>query len=115
MFCSDVKKAIMKTLPFDYGLYPPPDVGNEGVQIKFVKDRADVLLKTSAYLHGEPDALVCFFLLTLDTTQLMLREKQAISPTPPLKMLVSPYTIATPLANPSASLSNFRPIFHTKL
>ncbi|KIM63475.1 hypothetical protein SCLCIDRAFT_44221, partial [Scleroderma citrinum Foug A] len=56
-FRSDIKKAIMKTLPFDYGLYPPPDVGNEGVRIKFVKDRADELLKTSAYLCGEPDAL----------------------------------------------------------
>ncbi|KIM50158.1 hypothetical protein SCLCIDRAFT_34593 [Scleroderma citrinum Foug A] len=56
-FCSDVKKAIMKTLLFDYELYPPPNAGNEEAWIKFVKDRANELLWSSAYLHGEPDGL----------------------------------------------------------
>lgn len=60
-FCSDVKKAIMKTLLFDYELYPPPNAGNKEAWIKFVKDRANELLWSSAYLHGEPDGLVCFF------------------------------------------------------
>ena len=51
----------MKTLLFDYELYPPPNAGNKEARIKFVKDRADELLQSSAYLRGEPDGLVCFF------------------------------------------------------
>ncbi|KAL4064639.1 hypothetical protein J3A83DRAFT_4191349 [Scleroderma citrinum] len=56
-FCSDVKKAIMKTLLFDYELYPLSSAGNEEAWIKFVKDKADELLRTSVYLHGKPDTL----------------------------------------------------------
>ncbi|KAL4079786.1 hypothetical protein J3A83DRAFT_4368638 [Scleroderma citrinum] len=56
-FCSNVKKTIMKTLLFDYELYPLSSAGNDEAWIKFVKDKADKLLRTSVYLHGKPDAL----------------------------------------------------------
>ncbi|KAL4070603.1 hypothetical protein J3A83DRAFT_4372792 [Scleroderma citrinum] len=56
-FHSNVKKAVMKTLLFDYELYPLSSAGNEEAQIKFVKDKADELLRTSVYLCGKPDAL----------------------------------------------------------
>ncbi|KAL4072931.1 hypothetical protein V8B97DRAFT_1916856 [Scleroderma yunnanense] len=43
----NVKKAVMKTLLFNYELYPLFSARNEEAQIKFVKDKADELLRTS--------------------------------------------------------------------
>ncbi|KAF8136217.1 hypothetical protein EV363DRAFT_1395337 [Boletus edulis] len=55
-FRSDIKKAVMKSIHFDYELYPPPTAKSDEEGITAVKHRASKLLGTSAYLQGPPDA-----------------------------------------------------------
>ncbi|KAI5996947.1 hypothetical protein EDD15DRAFT_2364392 [Pisolithus albus] len=54
-FRSDLKKAVMKSLRADYELYPPSTAKTEEERIAAVKKKADDLLSTGKYLHGEPD------------------------------------------------------------
>ncbi|KAI6023493.1 hypothetical protein PISMIDRAFT_99105, partial [Pisolithus microcarpus 441] len=54
-FCSNLKKAVMKSLCADYELYPPSTAKMEEECIAAVKKKADDLLSTGKYLHGEPD------------------------------------------------------------
>ncbi|KAI6012968.1 hypothetical protein EDC04DRAFT_2956390 [Pisolithus marmoratus] len=54
-FCSNLKKAVMKSLHADYELYLPSTAKTEEEHIAAVKKKADDLLSTGKYLHGEPD------------------------------------------------------------
>ncbi|KIK18266.1 hypothetical protein PISMIDRAFT_109824 [Pisolithus microcarpus 441] len=53
-FCSDLKKAVIKSLHADYKLYLPATTKTEEQHIEAVK-KADDLLSTVRYLCGEPD------------------------------------------------------------
>ncbi|KIK16386.1 hypothetical protein PISMIDRAFT_15863 [Pisolithus microcarpus 441] len=54
-FHSNLKKAVIKSLHADYKLYPPATTKTEEQHIEAVKKKADDLLSTVRYLHGEPD------------------------------------------------------------
>ena len=54
-FHSDLKKAVTKSLRADYELYPPPTAKTDEQRIAAVKKKADDLLSTAEYLHGDPD------------------------------------------------------------
>ncbi|KAI6016991.1 hypothetical protein BKA83DRAFT_18542 [Pisolithus microcarpus] len=54
-FCSDLKKAVIKSLHADYELYPPATTKTEEQHIEAVKNKANDLLSMARYLCGEPD------------------------------------------------------------
>ncbi|KAF8141799.1 hypothetical protein EV363DRAFT_1150467 [Boletus edulis] len=54
-FHSDVKKAAMKFICHGYDLFPPSNVRTDEEQFAAVMTKANDVLSTSSYLHGEPD------------------------------------------------------------
>ena len=59
-FQSDIKKVVMKHICHGYDLFPPTNSkADDDNGLVVVMNKADQLLCISAYLHGEPDELVC--------------------------------------------------------
>ncbi|KAI6018679.1 hypothetical protein BKA83DRAFT_4496161 [Pisolithus microcarpus] len=56
-FHSEIKKATVHIVPFEYCLYPPKNIEDDGEHIEFVKKKAAQLLEGVQYLHGDVDSL----------------------------------------------------------
>ncbi|KAI5994632.1 hypothetical protein EDC04DRAFT_2910431 [Pisolithus marmoratus] len=56
-FCSEIKKTAIHIVPFEYCLYPPENIEDDGKCIEFVKKKAVQLLEGAQYLHGDVDSL----------------------------------------------------------
>ncbi|KAI5989664.1 hypothetical protein EDD15DRAFT_2370355 [Pisolithus albus] len=56
-FRSEIKKAAVHIVPFEYGLYPPENIDDNAERIDFVKKKAVQLLEGAQYLCGDLDPL----------------------------------------------------------
>ncbi|KAI5981085.1 hypothetical protein EDD15DRAFT_2204599 [Pisolithus albus] len=56
-FRSEIKKAAVRIVPFEYGLYPPENIDDNAERINFVKKKAAQLLEGARYLRGDLDPL----------------------------------------------------------
>ncbi|KAI6018721.1 hypothetical protein BKA83DRAFT_4496202 [Pisolithus microcarpus] len=56
-FRSEIKKAAVRIVPFEYCLYPPENIEDDGERIEFVKKKAAQLLEGAQYLRGDVDSL----------------------------------------------------------
>ncbi|KAI6018962.1 hypothetical protein BKA83DRAFT_4495751 [Pisolithus microcarpus] len=56
-FHSEIKKAAVHIVPFEYCLYPPENIKDDGEHIEFIKKKAAQLLEGVQYLHGDIDSL----------------------------------------------------------
>ncbi|KAI5994206.1 hypothetical protein EDD15DRAFT_2366882 [Pisolithus albus] len=56
-FRSEIKKAAVRIVPFEYGLYPPENIDDNAERIDFVKKKAAQLLEGARYLRGDLDPL----------------------------------------------------------
>ncbi|KAI6019278.1 hypothetical protein BKA83DRAFT_112983, partial [Pisolithus microcarpus] len=56
-FRSEIKKAAVHIVPFEYCLYPPENIEDDGERIEFVKKKAAQLLEGAQYLCGDVDSL----------------------------------------------------------
>ncbi|KAI5983023.1 hypothetical protein EDD15DRAFT_2376899 [Pisolithus albus] len=56
-FRSEIKKAAIRIVPFEYCLYPPENIEDDGECIEFVKKKAAQLLEGAQYLRGDVDSL----------------------------------------------------------
>ncbi|KAI5986659.1 hypothetical protein EDD15DRAFT_2373126 [Pisolithus albus] len=56
-FRSEIKKAAIRIVPFEYCLYPPENIEDDGERIEFVKKKAAQLLEGAQYLRGDVDSL----------------------------------------------------------
>ena len=57
-FRNEIKKAVLKFIHPGYDLFSPITANSDGEQLTAVRNKADHLLSTSSYLHGEPNAQV---------------------------------------------------------
>ncbi|KAI5983215.1 hypothetical protein EDD15DRAFT_2376782 [Pisolithus albus] len=56
-FRSEIKKAAVRIVPFEYCLYPPENIEDNAKRIEFVKKKATQLLEGARYLRGDVDSL----------------------------------------------------------
>ncbi|KAG6375179.1 hypothetical protein JVT61DRAFT_3388 [Boletus reticuloceps] len=55
-FRSEIKKAVVRFVPSEYGLYPPERIDGTVEGNQWVKDKATQLLDHAQFLRGAPDA-----------------------------------------------------------
>ncbi|KAG6369263.1 hypothetical protein JVT61DRAFT_15536 [Boletus reticuloceps] len=62
-FRSEIKKAVVRFVPSEYGLYPPERIDGTVEGNQWVKDKAMQLLDHAQFLRGAPDARVRYLFL----------------------------------------------------